>query len=388
MDRRGVYDVVVVGAGPCGSAAARACAERGLATLVVEEHATIGHPVQCAGLLSCAAFEECGTSERPVIQPVCGARVVTEHGTELVFDAGTTKAVVVDRGQLDREMAEAAARAGAEIRLKTALAGRKDGDLITKGIDGTERIRSRLVIAADGPRSSIARMLGLARAPVFLSGIQADVPRRMDGRFVELYPDCSPEFFGWAIPAGPGRARVGLCGTQDVKARFMQLVQAVGGDCCLHLVTGTIPLGVMPRSFGSRTLFVGDAAGFAKPTSGGGIYTGVRSARHAAEVAALCCDEGDYSEQALSRYERRWKEDFGRELRFGFRLFQVRQRLGPAQTDMLIRTLNDPDLIATIVRHGDMDRPGTLVRHLALNPLLFGTLCGLFGKELIKSIIK
>jgi digeranylgeranylglycerophospholipid reductase len=388
MDGRRVYDVVVVGAGPCGSAAARACAEAGLATLVVEEHATIGHPVQCAGLLSRAAFAECTVSNRPVIQQVCGARVITERGAELVFDAGEEKAVVVDRGRLDREMAEAAARAGAEIRPKTAVVGRTDGEVITKGIDGRERIRSRLVIAADGPRSSLARMLGLERAPVFLSGIQADIPRRMDGRYVELYPDCSPEFFGWAIPAGPDRARVGLCGTKDVKERFMQFSKAFESDCCLHLVTGTIPLGVMPRTYGSRTLFVGDAAGFAKPTSGGGVYTGVRSARHAAAVAALCCDEGDFSDGALSRYEQRWKGDFGRELALGFRLFRLRRRFGPEQTEAMVRTLNDPALIETIVRHGDMDRPGALVRRLAANPLLFGTLGTLFGKELIKSIIK
>ncbi|MDG6255980.1 MAG: NAD(P)/FAD-dependent oxidoreductase [Methanomicrobiaceae archaeon] len=388
MDGRRVYDVVVVGAGPCGSAAARACTEQGLATLVVEEHATIGHPVQCAGLLSCAAFAECGVSGRSVIQQVRGARVVTESGSELVFDAGAPKAVVADRGQLDREMAEAAARAGAEIRLKTAVVGRHDRELVTRGVDGTGRIRSQLVIAADGPRSSIARMLGLERSPVFLAGIQADIVRPMDGRYVELYPDCSPEFFGWAIPAGHHRARVGLCGTQHVNERFMHLLKTAGGDGCLHLVTGTIPLGVMPQTYGGRTLFVGDAAGFAKPTSGGGIYTGVRSAKLAAEVAVRCCDEGDFSNEALRRYERRWKEDFGHELALGFRIFKVRQRFGPAQTDVLVRTLNDPDLIAEIVRHGDMDRPGVLVRRLARNPVLFKQFLSFCGNELKNVIIK
>ena len=46
------YDVIVVGAGPAGSAAARECAQLGLSTLCLEEHGTIGYPVQCAGLLS------------------------------------------------------------------------------------------------------------------------------------------------------------------------------------------------------------------------------------------------------------------------------------------------------------------------------------------------
>ncbi len=46
------YDVVVVGAGPAGRTCARRCAELGLSTCLIEEHAAIGYPVQCAGLLS------------------------------------------------------------------------------------------------------------------------------------------------------------------------------------------------------------------------------------------------------------------------------------------------------------------------------------------------
>ena len=108
------YDVIVVGAGPAGSAAARECAELGLSTLCVEEHGTIGYPVQCAGLLSTAAFAECRISSgRSVLNNVSGARVISGAGPELLIDAKTTKAFVVDRGTLDREMAEGAADAGA-----------------------------------------------------------------------------------------------------------------------------------------------------------------------------------------------------------------------------------------------------------------------------------
>ncbi len=67
-----MYDVIVVGAGPAGSAAARYCAALGLQTLMVEEHASIGYPVQCAGLLSTNAFSTCGVSEDSVIQKVRG----------------------------------------------------------------------------------------------------------------------------------------------------------------------------------------------------------------------------------------------------------------------------------------------------------------------------
>jgi flavin-dependent dehydrogenase len=95
-----MYDVVVVGAGPCGTAAARACAEQGLSTLVIEEHGTIGHPVQCAGLLSIAAFDLCQVSRRVILATMKGAMVSDSAGIPLTIDAGEPKAHVVDRGTL------------------------------------------------------------------------------------------------------------------------------------------------------------------------------------------------------------------------------------------------------------------------------------------------
>ena len=375
------YDVVIVGAGPAGSACARACAERGLTTCLIEEHGTIGYPVQCAGLLSVRALAECRVSKRPVQNTVSGAKVISSLGSELSFDSGETRAYVVDRGMLDLEMAAAAADAGADVRVRTAYAGRCGSSIITRGASGRREISFRVLVAADGPRSSIARDLGMERARVFLAGIQCEICREMDPRFVELYPDASPEFFGWIIPSGGGRARAGLCGLQDVKSRFLSFIKRYSHGC-MHLVTGTIPLGVMPRTYGSQTLFIGDAAGFAKPTSGGGVYTGARSALHAAETARIACETGDLSDSCLHGYELAWKDDFGRELALGFRLFSARRSLGPKETDSLIRLLSRDEVIREIVSFGDMDRPGILVRRLLKNPELYPILWQLLRKQL------
>ncbi|MEI7857648.1 MAG: FAD-dependent oxidoreductase, partial [Methanomicrobiales archaeon] len=78
------YDVIVVGAGPSGSAAARICAAQGLSTLCIEEHGTIGYPVQCAGLLSNAAFAECRITDQSIINRISGAKVITGQGSELL----------------------------------------------------------------------------------------------------------------------------------------------------------------------------------------------------------------------------------------------------------------------------------------------------------------
>ena len=358
-----------MGAGPAGSAAARACAKEGLKTLCIEEHGTIGYPVQCAGLLSVSALAECNVSNCSVLNEVSGARMVSGLGGELLFDAGVTKAYVVDRCLLDREMAQKAADAGAEFRPKTSASGISGSSLLTRGVRGREEIPFRLLIAADGPRSSVARMLGLQRPALYLAGIQAEVPYEMDPRYVELHPNAPPDFFGWVIPVSATRARVGLCAREHAKDHFDRFTARYGGNS-LHLASGVIPLGVMPRTYGRRALVVGDAAGFAKPTSGGGVYTGVRSAKHAAAVAAACCARGEFDDGSLRDYERRWKEDFGKELDIGMKALHMRQKMTAEEIDRLCRALDDPDLIATIVEHGDMDRPGTLLRKLALKPAL------------------
>jgi len=373
-----VWDVVVVGAGPAGSAAARACAEEGLKTLCIEEHGTIGHPVQCSGLLSASAFAECDVSKRSVQNEVAGARMVSDLGGELLFDAGVTKAYVVDRCVLDREMAERAADLGAEFRLKTSACGIRGTSLLTRGVRGREEIPFRLLIAADGPRGSIARMLGLRRPEVYLAGVQTEVPYATDPRYVELHPNASPDFFGWVIPVSRTRARIGLCAREHAGDHFNRFI-ARYGENSLHLVSGVIPLGVMPQTYGHRALIVGDAAGFAKPTSGGGVYTGVRSAKHAAAVAATCVARGTFDDGSLRDYERLWKEDFGRELDIGMKVLRMRQRMTAEEIDRFCRALNDEDLIRTIVEHGDMDRPGALLSRLALKPALVRSMGILFA---------
>ncbi|HUK38620.1 MAG TPA: NAD(P)/FAD-dependent oxidoreductase [Methanomicrobiales archaeon] len=362
-----MYDVVVAGAGPAGSAAARSCAEAGLRTLCVEEHGTVGFPVQCAGLLSIAAFAECRVSRRSIRNTVHGARFFPSSGEPLVIDAGEPKAYVVDRGALDGEMAKAAADAGAEFRLKTAVASVSGNRAVTKGARGREEVEFSLLIAADGARSSVARMLGLGRAGSVLGGLQAEVPCDADPRSVGIHPHASPEFFGWVIPSGQGRARIGLCGEGDLRGRLQALL-GDRGDAAVHLVSGALPLGVIGKTFGSRALVVGDAAGMAKPTSGGGIYTGVRAARHAAAVAAECCGKGTFRDRDLAPYERRWREDFGRELAIGWAVYRARRGLSPADVDAVIAALRDPDTVREILEVGDMDRPAAIIRRLAVNP--------------------
>lgn len=364
------YDVVVVGAGPVGSTAALACAESGLSTLCIEEHGTIGLPVQCAGLLSQNAFRECGVSGKSVLNEVSGAEIITDSGNSLLIDAGVTKAFVVDRGILDREIAQRAAVAGAEFRLKTAVYRMEGKHLFTRGIEGHGEVSYKILIAADGPRSTIARLRGMKRAGYFLAGIQSEICCENDPRFVGVYPDASPEFFAWRIPIDRRRVRIGLAGISHVKEKFFSFAQRFNGPC-LDFVLGTIPIGVMPVTYGDRVMYAGDAGGFAKPTSGGGIFTGIRTARHAAVTAHLCIGKGTFDDASLSRYEQMWKHDIGKELERGLMMFRMRQTFGPVETDRLVNALSDPEMIDIIRKYGDMDRPARVVKELLKKPALY-----------------
>ena len=385
------YDVIVVGAGPSGSAAAHAVAHAGLRVLCVEEHATIGYPVQCAGLLSNNAFHECRVTDESVFHSISGATIVA-GASSFSFDAKKTKAVVVDRGALDREMAINAASDGAFFLPKSYVSSVNPVQKVitARGAEGVREIGYQVLIAADGPRSSIARLLQMKRAPMYLSGIQCEIPWHGDDEKVTVYPNASSDFFGWVIPTGNNRARLGLCGLSDVKDRFStfysMISEQMNTTSIHHFVTGTIPIGIMPKTYGHGTMFVGDAAGFAKPTSGGGVYTGVRSARHAAKTAIEAYEQGSTSDKVLWRYEKRWNSDFGRELRFGMRCMDIRRQISPQDLEQIVDIMNSPKIADLIVQYGDMDRPQEIISRLMLQPRMYQCLLP-FLKAGVKNFI-
>ena len=377
-----MYDAVVVGGGPTGSSAARLCADAGLSTLLLEEHPVIGYPVQCAGLLSSSAFAECEVSNHSVYRTVSGAKIFGSSGAPLSFDAGETKAYVVDRGTLDHEMAERAAEAGADFRMKTCVTSVNEAKHIIHTADG-EDIRYRVLIAADGPRSVCARSFGVPASQFIYSGIQAEVLYNTDTPQVELYPNAAPEFFAWAIPMSSSRARIGLCGTKNVPELFESFKKRFT-VMNVHSVTGTIPIGVRKRTYGDSWMLAGDAAGFPKPTSGGGVYTGIRSARHAVSTAVSALENGDTSKKALSGYETLWMNDFGREIELGLNFLKIRRTFTEEDIDAGIAAMNNPDILKIITESGDIDRPSALLRKLVMRPEIIS----LGGRLGIKTLIR
>jgi flavin-dependent dehydrogenase len=179
------------------------------------------------------------------------------------------------------------------------------------------------------------------------------------------------------------RARIGLCATKNVPELF-EAFRKRFTVMNVHSVTGTIPIGVRKRTFGDSWMLAGDAAGFPKPTSGGGVYTGIRSARHAVSTALSALENGNTSKKALSQYETLWKNDFGREIELGLNFLKIRRTFTEEDIDAGISAMNNPEILKIITESGDIDRPSALLRKLVMRPEIIS----LGGRLGIKTLIR
>ncbi len=361
------YDVAVIGAGPAGAMAAKYAARYGARTLLIEEHASIGSPVQCTGLISTAALCECEIGEESfVLAKMRGALVYAPNGEELCIRGKDIKAYVVDRKIFDRALVERSLDEGADLLLRTRFTGLGKGKISVVSDGERKEIEAGIVIGADGMQSGVGRAAGLPGCKKFLSGIQFEAPYdAKDPEFVEIFTgkDIAPGFFAWAVPFA-GMARIGLAkDPDDIPARHClekllkhSVVASRYRGSRTEYVLGGIPLGAPDRTAKDNVLLVGDAAGQVKPTSGGGVYMGAVCARIAGEIAA----KASRKEGKLEEYEKRWRASVGRELVIGMRIHKSLGKLSDKNMNEFINFLNRPEIRELISEHGDMDHPSVL----------------------------
>ncbi len=384
------YDVIVVGGGPAGAITAKYAARNGAKTLLIEEHASFGAPVQCTGLISTKALNECDIEEKNfILGKIKGAMVYSPNGVMVHIRGKDTKAYVIDRKIFDRALAESAADAGVDILLKTRFTDLHEGKISVISDGNKKDIEGDIIIGADGIQSGVGRAAGLPRCAKVLSGIQFEAPYSPeDPECVEIFTgnEIAPGFFGWAVPF-LGMARIGLARDGGISAEgYLEkllrhpIVASRYKGSRTEFVVGGIPLGVPSRTVGGRVLLVGDAAGHVKPTSGGGIYMGAVSAKLAGEVAA----RASRKECKLSDYEKKWRSAIGRELEIGMRIHKSLGKLSDRNMNDFISFLNRPEINKIITEYGDMDHPSILLEKLMKSGNMVQTarLLGIFFKTL------
>jgi digeranylgeranylglycerophospholipid reductase len=343
-----VFDLVVVGAGPAGAVVAERLAARGYSVALLEEHATVGDPVHCTGLLGLDAFTEFGLPDSLVLGVSGAARFWGATGESVLIESRRVHAAVIDRGALDRLLAERAVRAGATL-LRGYRAERvavDDRRVAIHGRPDDPPLEARACVLACGANYRFHRELGLGRPDVFLQSAQLEtafpeVPE-IEVRFGR---EVAPGGFAWLVPFRRGTdsyARIGLMSETRARERFDSFLDTL----CARAGAGAarmaeprlkmLPLGPVARTYGHRVLAVGDAAGLVKPTTGGGIYYGMLSGTYAAEVLDQGLGRDRLGAGHLRRYETRWRKALGSEIRTGLRFRKIASRLSDESIDALI----------------------------------------------------
>jgi len=395
------YDVVVVGGGPAGCMAAKYAAKAGASTLIIEEDAAIGEPVQCAGLISTRALEESELRNRnSFINCEIKRAVVHSPSYELTLESPAQRAFAISRNIFDLELAKEAQKGGADIILdsKVKTVRKRDGGkkltITTATTNGAKEIRAKVVIGADGVKSTVAQLSGLNVVRSSLSCVQIEGDYEIEDTFAEIFvgKSIAPGFFAWTIPLGAeNRARIGLCIDKRFSphsnpllflkrnlAEHPVMVKKYKGTV-FSRTAGKIPIPVNAGLQGRRhktvkidnetgILLVGDAAAQIKPITGGGVYYGMKCGKIAGVLAAQACLMGDM--KVLEDYERRWRNEIGKEIAFGLKVHRLRCVMSDRDFDTIVQTLSQSEILQRIKKEGDMDYPSVVFRELLTNPCL------------------
>jgi digeranylgeranylglycerophospholipid reductase len=309
------YDVVVVGAGPAGSLAARAAVEGGATTLLVDHRLELGHPVQCGEFVP-APHELCDIFGCPelvaeafdvppetVLRETHRMACISPSGHVFQFPlAGCT----VSRRAFDKALAIRAEGAGAELRFPLGVTGVRD-DIVEAA--GGVRIRAKVVVGADGPISTVGRSVGFAPPRELFRMITATVDGPLDDQIDVFFGHVAPGGYAWRFPRAhdanvglgvaqipPGTSLGGLLG------RFLSEQRLGVGR---EKTAWWVPVGPPPTSLvRGRALFAGDAANLVMATNGGGIPTAMLSGWLAGRAAARYVRTG----APLTEYDAAWRK--------------------------------------------------------------------------------
>ncbi|BAM69488.1 putative FAD-dependent dehydrogenase [Methanothermobacter sp. CaT2] len=359
-------DVLVIGAGPAGSTAAKHAAMGGASVLLIDKKSEIGAPKRCAEGVSVGGLESLGIEPNPrwITKKLDGVRLVSPNGTDVWLTSDKVElpeaGYILERKVFDKHMAMDAARAGSRIMVKTLATGMEktgDGYLVSAECMGREfEIKARIVIAADGPESRVARWAGLntatrpkdmeSAAQFEMVGVEME-----DNNCIEFYfGSVAPGGYAWIFPKGDDIANVGLgvLSTETDKSAYEHLVEFV--ESCpatknaqpVELNIGGDPVGGMPKELVADSLMVvGDAAGQVNPLTGGGIISGMTGGMLAGRVAAAAVSEGDVSKKRLSEYERLCREEIGKEIDRYLKVKDYMLTLSDSELDSIAEAFQD-----------------------------------------------
>ncbi|WP_309604885.1 NAD(P)/FAD-dependent oxidoreductase [Phenylobacterium sp.] len=336
-----VFDVIVVGGGPAGSAMGWSLAKRGVRVAILERaifprEKVCGDFVEPAGLRILEAMGCIDALDAPSRLPITTNRVyfgprLAYRGEIPYYEGGhglPAHGYIVPRDQLDTVLLERAQAASATVMQGcAALDIRRDGETMSVDVRDATRdftLRARLVIGADGVESTVAKSAGLRRTDrrhigisqrAYVEGLEVE-----GGEATIWFDEDQVPGYGWMFPMPGGRANVGVgmlsesCHRFDlsVPRAFAESLQRlrIRHPGCANARLASRPIGGVVKMYGGIDrnhfdggLLIGDAGSFVDPMTGEGITQGMESALIASQTVLDALEQGRFDAAFLSRFD-------------------------------------------------------------------------------------
>lgn len=387
-------DVVIVGGGPAGLAAAEAAASRGVRTVVLERQNEIGYPVHTSGGSWISDMKALAIPEH-LYHPVTKVIFVSPQ-REVSLHYNPAVACVVDVRGLYQHLAGRAIAAGAQVRMRHTVEQAVMESERVVGVTAKNHVSERLSLnaAVTIDASGVSRHIGV-RTDMgkafhrYGYGAEYDLyaPNYpQDELFLIMGSAFAPRGYAWSFPRGNGRVRLGvgvLHPDSDEDARIYldrimrelpQFKDKFRAASPVEYHTGLFPSeGPVERFSRAGLLLAGDAGGHGSTLVGEGIRFAIYAGQMAGAVAAEAIKAGDTSAAFLARFDKRWRTRFGRDMDIAYMINKHIASYSDAQWDGaldLIKRLT-PVQMAQALR-GDFSA-SLVMGVLARNPGLVAT---------------
>jgi len=323
------YDIIVVGAGPAGSMAARFAAEQGVSVLMLEKDRDVGYPVRCGEAISKAGVEEfIPSDDKWIAAKISKFSFNAPDGSEVIVEFGDA-GYVLERRIFDYELARTAAETGAEILTRAYVNGLlfEEGKVsgIKYEINGEQKeVKAKIVIAADGVESRVGRWAGLETHIDFRdmeSAVQitaANIPVDQNTLYFYFGQDVAPNGYFWVFPKGQHKANIGLgvsglIGKKKSAQSFLDdfMNKHYPEAPVLTKIAGGVPCSItLNKISGPGIMLVGDAARQVNPLSGGGIASGMIGGKIAGTIAGEAIKQNKLN--YILTYDKAWNDRLGK----------------------------------------------------------------------------
>jgi digeranylgeranylglycerophospholipid reductase len=326
-----MYDVIVIGAGPAGSATARIISSAGFRILLLEKNETCRSP--CAGYIGNTINLE------PLVDDIIQSRItkMRVYFPDMTFHDFHLNGFVVNRHLFDMELVRRSQVSGTHVRWNSPVS-----EIISEEVKfRNERASGRIIVGADGVFSKTASFMGMycqkfaACAQYHLKDIQP-LSQTCEIFFNAQY---APGGYIWIYPTGKDSAKVGAGVTVPNPRMYLDkffesspLSGRLNGtktDC----ITGALPIGGLREKLVSgNILLVGDSAGMADPITGAGIHNAILAAEVAGKTIIDALEQDDIG--LLSNYETRIRRLLGKPLG---RALQKRMKMDACSSNELLQ---------------------------------------------------